>query len=247
MHVEFGFVRVAAASPRLKVANPAFNAEQTVRAMQQAYEQGVQLILFPELGLTGYTCGELFLQDRLLADADRDFITRKIRQFQNRISKKLGSGRRQRDQIVANMMKRHKSDTVSYWLQIIMSLGIPVVAMGMIGLVSAMTSNILERTREIGILRSIGARARHIRRVFLAEAVALVVAGWLLGIAVGYVIARIVLRAMNDAFDVSFTLRYPAWPMLVALVLTLVVAAAVLRRPLRRAGRLSPSTALRYE
>jgi putative ABC transport system permease protein len=130
---------------------------------------------------------------------------------------------------------------------IILALGIPIVAMGMIGLVSAMTTNIVERTREIGILRSIGARAKDIRRVFLAEAVTLVVAGWLAGIAVGYVIARIILRAMNNAFNVSFTLLYPIWPMAVALLVTLLVAMVVVRRPLRRAGRLPPSTALRYE
>jgi NAD+ synthase (glutamine-hydrolysing) len=69
MPVRFGFVRVAAASPPLRVANPAFNADQTLRLMHEAYAQGAQLALFPELGLTGYTCGELFLQDRLLDDA----------------------------------------------------------------------------------------------------------------------------------------------------------------------------------
>ncbi len=132
-------------------------------------------------------------------------------------------------------------------ITIVLALGIPVVAMGMLGLVSAMTTNILERTREIGILRSIGARARDIRRVFLAEAVVLVVLGWMAGIAVGYVIARIILRALNNAFGVSFALRYPLWPMAVALVLTLMIAMVVVRRPLRRAGKLPPSVALRYE
>lgn len=132
-------------------------------------------------------------------------------------------------------------------ITIIFTLGIPVVAMGMIGLVSAMTTNILERTREIGILRSIGARARDIRRVFLTEAVALVVLGWLTGIAVGNVIGRIILRAMNESFNVTFTLRYPLWPLPAALAVTLVVAYLALRRPLRRAGRLPPSAALRYE
>ncbi len=130
---------------------------------------------------------------------------------------------------------------------VILSLGVPVVAMGMIGLVSAMTTSILERTREIGVLRSVGARARDIRRVFLTEAVVLVVLGWMLGIAVGYGIARIILRAMNDAFEVSFSLRYPLWPLGAALVVTLLVALLVIRGPLRRAGEMPPSAALRYE
>ena len=132
-------------------------------------------------------------------------------------------------------------------ITIIFALGIPVVAMGMIGLVSAMTTNILERTREIGILRSIGARARDIRRVFLAEAVALVVLGWLTGIAVGWVVGRIILRALNESFNVTFPHRYPLWPLAASLVVTLLVAYVVLRRPLRRSGQLPPSAALRYE
>ncbi len=93
-------------------------------------------------------------------------------------------------------------------ITITFSLGVPIVAMGMIGLVSAMTTSIIERTREIGMLRSIGACSRDIRRVFLAEAVGIVLLGWMAGIGVGYASARIILRAMNNAFDVSFVLRY---------------------------------------
>ncbi|MDH4168930.1 MAG: hypothetical protein OEW42_05000 [Acidimicrobiia bacterium] len=63
------------------------------------------------------------------------------------------------------------------------------------------------------MLRSIGARAHDRGRVLLTEAVMPVVLGRLQGIAVGYGIARIILRAMNDAFDVSFSLRYPLWPL----------------------------------
>ena len=110
-----------------------------------------------------------------------------------------------------------------------------------------MTTNIIERTREIGVLRSLGARARDIRRVFLAEAVALVAVGWLIGIGVGYVLGRIILGALNDSFNVTFTLRYPLWPLAAALVVTLAIALIVVRRPLRRASRLPPSVALRYE
>ena len=69
MSEAFGFVRVATSAPPLRVANPEFNSEQTVQVIRDAYRQGTQLLLFPELGLTGYTCGELFLQDTLLADA----------------------------------------------------------------------------------------------------------------------------------------------------------------------------------
>lgn len=62
-----GFVRVAAAVPRIKVADPAHNAAQTLALLREAEAADVALAVFPELGLTGYTCGDLFLQPRLQA------------------------------------------------------------------------------------------------------------------------------------------------------------------------------------
>jgi putative ABC transport system permease protein len=67
-------------------------------------------------------------------------------------------------------------------------VGLLVVAIGMAGLANALTMSVLERTREIGILRSIGARARDIRRIFAAETLTLAAAGWLIGIPLGYLL-----------------------------------------------------------
>jgi NAD+ synthase (glutamine-hydrolysing) len=61
-----GFARVAVAVPRCRVADPAFNAEQSVALLQQADQQGAALVLFPELGLSAYTCDDLFHQRALL-------------------------------------------------------------------------------------------------------------------------------------------------------------------------------------
>ena len=61
-----GFARVAVAAPRCKVADPAFNAAQTLELAKQAEEQGVVLIAFPELGISAYTCDDLFHQASLL-------------------------------------------------------------------------------------------------------------------------------------------------------------------------------------
>ena len=64
-----GWIQVAAATPRLRVADCAYNASETLALMRQADEAGVRLAVFPELGLTGYTCGDLFLQESLLEGA----------------------------------------------------------------------------------------------------------------------------------------------------------------------------------
>ena len=60
--MKYGFIKVAAASPALRVADCRYNAEQSVAAMQKAAAAGVRLLVLPELGLTGYTCGDLLLQ-----------------------------------------------------------------------------------------------------------------------------------------------------------------------------------------
>jgi NAD+ synthase (glutamine-hydrolysing) len=64
-----GFVRVAAAVPSLRVADCAHNAGRIVGMMRSAAKQGVQVLVFPELCLTGYTCGDLFHQEALLEAA----------------------------------------------------------------------------------------------------------------------------------------------------------------------------------
>jgi NAD+ synthase (glutamine-hydrolysing) len=66
---EHGFVRVAAAVPQVRIGDCAFNAERIVGLMKRAEEQGVAVLVFPELSLTGYTCGDLFHQPKLLAGA----------------------------------------------------------------------------------------------------------------------------------------------------------------------------------
>ena len=64
-----GYISCACAAPALRVADCAYNAAETVKWLEEAHAQGVQLLVFPELGLTGYTCGELFLQKALLDGA----------------------------------------------------------------------------------------------------------------------------------------------------------------------------------
>lgn len=64
-----GFIKVAAATPALRVADCAFNAAEIVKQARKAAQKGASLVAFPELSLTGYTCGDLFLQESLLRGA----------------------------------------------------------------------------------------------------------------------------------------------------------------------------------
>ena len=65
-----GFARMAVAVPRNQVADPAFNARQTIDLLRQAGAEGARLVAFPELGLSAYTCDDLFHQQALLAQCE---------------------------------------------------------------------------------------------------------------------------------------------------------------------------------
>ena len=64
-----GFICIAAGTPKIRVADCRYNAEQIFTMMREADKQGVKILALPELCLTGYTCGDLFLQDTLLDGA----------------------------------------------------------------------------------------------------------------------------------------------------------------------------------
>ena len=142
----------------------------------------------------------------------------------------------ERDEVAAN-----RTVTTSIAL-----LGFVIVAMSMVGLANAITTNVLERTREIGILRCIGARARDVRRIFTTEGIALALAGWLLGIPLGYALTRLIVWLVWEVVDVRLPVVFPPWNLLIALVGTVALALLVLFLPVRRAVRFRPGDALRY-
>ena len=70
-----GFLKVACATPRVRVADVDFNTEQICAQIEEAVGKGAKIIVFPELCITGYTCGDLFYQEELLS-ASRSALRR---------------------------------------------------------------------------------------------------------------------------------------------------------------------------
>ena len=64
-----GFLRVAAASVDVKVADPAFNKKSIMKAVRRAQERQVKVLVLPELVISAYTCGDLFWQKPLLEES----------------------------------------------------------------------------------------------------------------------------------------------------------------------------------
>ena len=67
--MKHGFIKAAAVTPKIRVADPAYNAEVICEKLEEVWNAGARLVVFPELCLTGYTCGDLFLQQALLEEA----------------------------------------------------------------------------------------------------------------------------------------------------------------------------------
>lgn len=77
-----GFIKVAAATPEIKVANCKYNAQQIISNLNSASKAGIHLIVFPELCITGYTCADLFFQQTLL-DAAQNALHEIIQATEN--------------------------------------------------------------------------------------------------------------------------------------------------------------------
>lgn len=71
MDLKYGFVKTAAATPKIRVADCEYNANKIITCVKEAYKNGASLIVFPELCVTGYTCSDLFLQSTLLKAAEK--------------------------------------------------------------------------------------------------------------------------------------------------------------------------------
>ena len=72
--MKHGFVKVAAVTPKVKVADTVYNREQICAGIEEAAGKGAKVIVFPELCISGYTCGDLFLQERLLDSCREELI-----------------------------------------------------------------------------------------------------------------------------------------------------------------------------
>ena len=145
------------------------------------------------------------------------------------------------------VIQQQTTATEASFLAIVEILGLLVVAIMLMGLASALSMGVIERTREVGILRCVGARARNVRRVFSAEAVLLAVAGWVVGILVGWLIYQGLIAVIRH--EASLTLPQEFVPVipLITLAGVVVLTLLVIRGPLRRATRIQPGAALRYQ
>lgn len=115
------------------------------------------------------------------------------------------------------------------------------LVVGGIGIMNIMLVTVTERTREIGLLKAIGAKRRDILAQFLIEAVVLTVSGGLLGMALGTLLSYVISSAINIPFSISIT------AIVLAVGVSSIVGIIFGLYPARKAAGLSPIDALRFE
>jgi putative ABC transport system permease protein len=120
-------------------------------------------------------------------------------------------------------------------------------AAGLLGLANTLAVSVLSRTREIGMLRSVGTTRKQVRRLVLVEAITLAIVAFMLAVPLGIVINLGSAAAFTGAIGASIKPTQPWGTLPYLLALTVGVAALASLLPARRAGRLEPVAALRFD
>jgi putative ABC transport system permease protein len=136
---------------------------------------------------------------------------------------------------------------------IVLSLiGSIALVVSSLGIVNTMVMSILERTREIGIMKAIGASDEHIRRVFLLEASVIGILGGLAGVAIGWIVGRginfganLYIESQGGTPATLFSL--PPWLIASAIAFSVIVSLVAGSYPASRAAKLDPIQALRHD
>lgn len=149
-------------------------------------------------------------------------------------------------QTSANIMSAFQSI-----LSIIQAVFIGVAAIslfvGGIGIMNTMLMAVMERTREIGVMKAIGATNRRIMAIFLAESAAIGLAGGIMGIALGMGISAIAAIVIRHLAAYEFPVVFPVAGVLLALAFAMLTGIVSGLYPAMRAAKMNPVDALRYE
>ena len=158
----------------------------------------------------------------------------------------LSNGYVTNNMIIYVSTKQNQQDNQQI-INAMIAVGTLIILVTMIGLMSTLTMNVIERTKEIGMLRCIGSSSWSVRSIFATEGVVLAVAGWLIGIPLGFGVGTLINYMVDRLLHVQLDFLYPVQFVVIALVITVLTTLIVIQPPLFRASRLRPGDALRYE
>ena len=129
----------------------------------------------------------------------------------------------------------------------LLGLAMLLASVGGIGLASALSLSVMERTREIGVLRAIGARSATLLSLFLMEGVLQSLLSWVLAVPIAYLLAQPLARQLGQTMlEVNLDYAFNGWAVLLWLGVTVLIGALAALGPARAAARISVRESLAY-
>ena len=183
----------------------------------------------------------LHVRTSLHAEPFVDAVTAQLKdQFETR-NLKLGYSQTEMES------RRRSASTFSIFISMLLALAVIVAVVGGIGLMGALSISVVERTKEIGVLRAIGARSHTIMGMFMMEGVLQGVISWAISVLASLGLARVVASAMGSAiFNMELSYQYNWTAVGVWLVIVLIISTLASIIPARNATRVSVRDSLSY-
>lgn len=176
---------------------------------------------------------------KLAPNADRESVRQELQErFERRYNIQVESSDEFRDRVLRLM------DQTFALLNTLVAIAVIVAALGVI---NTLLMNIMERTREIGMLRSLGMTRRQVSRMILAEAGTMGLIGGLLGLLFGLLLARLFVLGSNAAGGYAVAYVFTPQPIFGGIVIAIVVAQLAAFYPAWRAGRINIVEAIQHE
>jgi putative ABC transport system permease protein len=144
-------------------------------------------------------------------------------------------------------MQKMISDSLGIIVVFLVILAALLVAVGGIGLSGTMSINVLESTREIGVMRAVGASNGSIYQIFITEGIVVGLASWALGVLMSFPLSVLLTRALESAMGFPLSFAFSAQGVLTWLAFVIVISVVASLLPASRAARVSVAEAIAYE
>jgi putative ABC transport system permease protein len=163
--------------------------------------------------------------------------------------KSMFEGRGMRVDYVQTLAENRKSaeDQFSIFVTMLLALAVIVAVVGGIGLMGALSISVVERTKEIGVLRAVGARSRTIMGMFVMEGLLQGLFSWIMAVPLSFAFGQYMAQTLGQVmFSASLDYRYNYSAVLIWLVIVVVISTLASILPARGATRISVRDSLAY-